>query len=406
MDRALASKPRLASLADRAAAHFVFALLLVTAASAAVWWFIDATRVLPVIIALLVVTCPCALSLATPVALAAATGNLSRKGIVITRGHALEALAKATDVVFDKTGTITRGHMSLIGVLVMGRLSSDAAIATAASLESASGHPVARALVEAGCNLEKTPVGALRHTTGKGMEGIVDGQRLRIGSPEFVAELTGVAPPLELAFVSDEVTTVALGGEGEWLALFTLGDVMRPDAKYVVESLSSLGTAVHLLSGDRTPCVARVATRLGIAFFSGNATPAGKLDYVRKLQAQGAVVAAVGDGVNDTPLLAQAQVSIAMASGTDVARLNADVALLTDHIEPVLTAINVSRRTLRIIHQNLLWAVAYNVVAVPLAVLGLVTPLVAAIGMSASSLLVLGNSLRLRDSLTSAASRE
>lgn len=395
MDRALAAKPRVASLADHAASHFVFALLLVTAASAATWWFIDRERALPVVIALLVVTCPCALSLATPVALIAATGNLSRQGILITRGHALEALDKATYFVFDKTGTLTTGRMSLIGVLVVGTQSREDLIAMAASLEGASEHPVGRALVAAGRKCAKLPASELQYITGKGVEGTIAGKRMRIGSPAFVAELSGAPAPMELTFVSDDVTTVALGSEGEWLALFTLGDSVRPDAKPVIESLSAQGATVHLLSGDRMPCVSRLAARLDIPFFAGNATPQDKLDYLRKLQAQGAVVAAVGDGVNDAPLLAQAQVSVAMAAGTELARLNADVTLLTDHIAPLLKAVDLSRRTLRIIHQNFLWAIAYNVIAVPLAVMGLVTPLVAAIGMSVSSLLVIGNALRL-----------
>lgn len=397
MDRALASKPRLASMADRAAGHFVIALLLVVVVSAAAWWFIDKDRVLPVIISLLVVTCPCALSLATPAALTAATGSLSRQGILITRGHALETLAKATHFVFDKTGTVTTGRMSVIGVLTMNGHGADDLIAMAAALESASEHPVGRALVAAGAVPARYQASLVRYVSGSGVEGTIDGKRVRVGSPAYVADMTGLPPPMELAFVSDEVTTVAMGSEGEWLALFTLGDAVRADAKPVVEALLAQGAEVHLLSGDRNPCVKRVATRLGIPFSEGNAAPAGKLDYVRRLQAQGAVVAAVGDGVNDAPVLAQAQVSVAMASGTELARLNADVTMLTDRIDPLLVAVDISRRTLRIIRQNFIWAVAYNVIAVPLAVMGLVTPLLAAVGMSVSSLLVIGNALRLCD---------
>jgi Cu2+-exporting ATPase len=200
-------------------------------------------------------------------------------------------------------------------------------------------------------------------------------------------------------FVSDDVTTVALGSEREWLALFTLGDALRPDARHVVQALSTQRREVHVLSGDRAPCVQRVAQRLGVRFVRAEATPAAKLEYVRELQAKGAVVAVVGDGINDAPVLAQAQVSVAMASGTELTRLNADVALLTDRLEPLLEAVTIARRTLRIIRQNFTWAVVYNAIAVPLAVLGQVTPLIAAVGMSASSLLVIGNALRLCDRL-------
>ncbi|MEQ1773395.1 MAG: heavy metal translocating P-type ATPase, partial [Burkholderiales bacterium] len=397
MDRALEEKPRLASLADRVAERFVFALLLVVVASAIAWWFIDKDRVIWVTISLLVVTCPCALSLATPAALVAATGSLSRRGILITRGHALETLARATHFVFDKTGTLTSGRMSLIGVFGLGGHSKEAVLAMAAALEVSSEHPVGRALAAIGPAPARYQASEITYVTGQGVEGIIDGMRLRAGSPRFVAALNGLPLPSELVFVSEDVTTVALGNEREWLALFTLGDALRPDARHVVQALLEAGRAVHLLSGDRAPCVKRAAERLGVHCFTGDATPTDKLDYVRRLQAQGAVVAVIGDGINDAPVLAQAQVSVAMSSGTELARLNADVALLTDRIEPLLEAVTIARRTLTIIHQNFMWAIAYNVIAVPLAIMGLVTPLVAAIGMSASSLLVIGNALRLCD---------
>jgi P-type Cu2+ transporter len=203
--------------------------------------------------------------------------------------------------------------------------------------------------------------------------------------------------PPDLVFVSDEVTTVALGSAQGWMALITLGDTLRPEALRVVQALLAQGRDVRLLSGDRAPCVARVAQRLGVHAARGGATPDDKLSYVRDLQRRGAVVAVAGDGINDAPVLAQAQVSIAMASGTALAQLSADVALLTDSLEALLDAVNIARRTLRIIHQNFAWAVVYNVIAVPLAVMGLVTPWAAALGMSLSSLLVIGNALRLYD---------
>ncbi len=405
MDRALEAKPRLASMADWVAGKFVLALLLVVALSAVTWWFIDKDRVVWVTISLLVVTCPCALSLATPAALVAATGSLSRRGILITRGHALEALAKATHFVFDKTGTLTNGRMSLIGVLPLAHHTRETAIAMAASLEASSEHPVGRALVAAVPVPAPYQVSQMQTVAGQGVEGFIDGVRLRAGSPRFVAALNGLPLPSELVFVSDDVTTVALGSESEWLALFTLSDTLRSDARCVVQTLLEQGKEIHLVSGDRAPCVKRVAERLGLRFAKGDATPADKLDYVRDLQVQGASVAVIGDGVNDAPVLAQAQVSVAMASGTELARLSADVTLLTDRIEPLLDAVTIARRTLRIIHQNFLWAIAYNAIAVPLAVMGQVTPLVAAVGMSASSLLVIGNALRLCDRLPRAGQR-
>lgn len=397
MDRALEARPRLASLADWVAARFVLALLLVTAVSAVAWWHLDRERVLWVTISLLVVTCPCALSLATPAALVAAGGSLSRRGVLLTRGHALETLARATHFVFDKTGTLTRGRLSLIGAIPLAGQAAEDAIALAAALEAASEHPAGRALVAAGPSPARWQASNVRYVTGQGVEGIVNGIRLRVGAPRFVAGLNvnGKDLPADLVFVSDDVTTVALGSEREWLALFTLADEPRGDARAVVQFLLGQGREVHLLSGDRTPCVRRIAGKLGIAHFTGDATPADKLDYVRELQARGAVVAVVGDGINDAPVLAQAQVSVAMSAGAELARLNADVTLLTDRIEPLSQAVAIARRTLGIIRQNFVWAVAYNVVAVPLAVMGMVTPVMAAIGMSASSLLVIGNALRL-----------
>jgi Cu2+-exporting ATPase len=396
MDRALEAKPRLASLADRIAGIFVLALLVVVAVSAVAWWFIDRDRMVWVTISLLVVTCPCALSLATPAAMVAATGNLSRRGILITRGHALEALAKATHFVFDKTGTLTSGQMNLIGVLTLGGHDRQTVLAMAAALELSSEHPVGRALAKA--SPAPSPATDVKYFAGKGVEGMVDGVRMRVGAPRFVAELNGLPLPDDLVFVSDDVTTVALGSDRAWFALFTLGDTLRPDARRVVQALSARGAEVHLLSGDRAPCVQRVAERLGIGMATGDASAEDKVNYVSALQRRGASVAVIGDGINDAPVLAQAQVSIAMAAGTELARLSADVTLLTDRIEPLLDAVTIAHRTLRIIHQNFIWAIGYNAVAVPLAVMGQVTPLIAAIGMSASSLLVIGNALRLCDS--------
>ena len=395
MDRALEEKPRLASVADAVAAKFVLALLVLTAVTAAVWWRIDPDRVLWVTISLLVVTCPCALSLATPAALVAATGSLARRGVLVTRGHALETLARATHFVFDKTGTLTSGRMNLVGVLPLGAHSRDHALAAVAALEASSEHPVGRALTAHGPSPARFCAQQVQVVTGQGVEGVIDGARMRAGAPNFVAALHGQPLPPDLVFVSDDVTTVALGDEHGWIALFTLGDTLRPEARRVVQALSARDGVVELLSGDRIPAVARVAQRLGLSHFQGGATPADKLEYVRALQNTGAVVAMVGDGINDAPVLAQAQVSVAMAGGTALARLNADVALLNDSLQPLLDAVTIARRTLRVIHQNFAWAVVYNLIAVPLAVMGLVTPWAAALGMSLSSLLVIGNALRL-----------
>ncbi len=394
MDRALSEKPRLAALADRAAGYFSAALLALASVSAGVWYVIDYSRVFEITLALLVITCPCALALATPAALTAATGALQRTGVLLTRGHALETLARATHFVFDKTGTLTDGRMTLMGVFPLGGVNRDTCLAYARALEAASEHPVARAIIDS----PAPPVAcaaAPRNYQGNGIEGIVDGRRMRIGSVQFVAELHGLAPTDDVTLISDDVVSVVLGDERGWIALFTLGDPLRANARRAVRELQESGVTVCLLSGDREVHALRVAEKLGIREVRGAASPAAKLQYVRDLQASGAVVAMIGDGVNDAPVLAQAQVSIALASGTALAQTAADVVLHGGSLLPLLGAVHAARRTLRVIHQNLAWAAAYNLIAVPLALTGHVTPLAAALGMSISSLLVVANALRL-----------
>ena len=394
MDRAQSEKPRIAQAADRAAQWFIATLLTLTVATFAVWWQIDSSRALWVAVSMLVVTCPCALSLATPVALTAATGAAYRSGVLITRGSALETLARTTHFVFDKTGTLTIGRMSLAGVSLLSAETREQCLAFAAALESWSEHPVGRALVAAAHGVHPVASG-VRTVTGEGVEGMVGGRLLRVGSPQFVAQLHGQALPPELAFAPDAVTVVALGDARGWIALFMLGDVVRHDARAMVQALAADGAQIALLTGDRPQRAAFAAKELGISEYRGGATPADKLAYVRELQAQGAVVAMVGDGVNDAPVLAQAQVSIALGGGTELAQIGADIILMRDRLEALADTVRASRHALRVIHQNLGWAVVYNAVALPLAMAGMVTPLVAAIGMSVSSLVVVANALRL-----------
>ncbi|MBI3042536.1 MAG: cadmium-translocating P-type ATPase [Betaproteobacteria bacterium] len=395
MDRAQGDKPRIAQLADRVAQWFVAALLAVAAVTALAWYALDPQRALSVVVAVLVVTCPCALSLATPAALTAATGALYRLGMLITRGHALETLARATHVVFDKTGTLTTGRLSLIGVMPLDGRGPDDCLRLAASLEGGSEHPVARAIAAAAPRSGGLAVADPRNVPGEGVEARVEGLRVRIGSPAFVAALTRRPLPAEMLYAVDEITVVALGSETGWIALFTFGDALRSHARTAVRGLQTHGLAVCMLSGDRRETAGHVARELGIEAFHGEATPQDKLDYVRRLQAQGAIVAVVGDGVNDAPVLAQAQVSVAMGGGTDLAHASADMVLLGGDLDRLLEAVDVARNTMRVIRQNLAWAVAYNAVALPLAVAGLVTPLAAGIGMALSSLAVVLNALRL-----------
>lgn len=394
MDRAQSEKPKIAQTADRVAQWFVTALLILTAVTYAVWWTIDPARALWIAVSMLVVTCPCALSLATPAALTAATGALYRSGVLITRGSALETLAQATHFVFDKTGTLTTGRMSLAGVSLLSDESREQCLACAAALESWSEHPVGRALVTAAHGVH--PVASeVRTITGEGIEGVVRGRLLRLGRPQFVAALHGQALPRELRLAHAAVTVVALGDAQGWMALFMLDDIVRHDAPAMVQALAASGAKIALLSGDRPQRAGHTAFELGITEYCGGATPADKLAYVRKLQEQGAVVAMIGDGVNDAPVLAQAQVSVALGSGTELAQTSSDFILMANRLNVLVEAVHTSRRALRIIRQNLAWAAVYNVVALPLAMAGMVTPLVAALGMSVSSLAVVLNAMRL-----------
>jgi Cu2+-exporting ATPase len=394
MDRAQSDKPGIAQLADRAAQGFVAALLVAALATAIGWMLIEPGRALWVTVAVLVVSCPCALSLATPAALAAATGAMHRRGILITRGHALETVSRATHVVFDKTGTLTTGHLSLVGVIPLGARNERSCLEIAAALERGSEHPIARALRSA--SPATLAAGEVASCPGRGMKGRVGGRRARLGTPSFVSELVQRPVPGELLFAADDVSVAVLGDEDGYIAVFTFADALRPGAPWLVQELQARGKTVCLLSGDRPEAVAHVAGRLGIARPVAQAQPGDKLKFIRELQARGAVVAMVGDGVNDAPVLAGAQVSVAMGSGTDLAHASADMVLLSGDIERLAAVFDIARDTMRIIRQNLWWAAAYNVVAIPLAVAGWITPLLAGAGMAASSLAVVANALRLQ----------
>ncbi len=401
MERAITEKPRIVQLADRVAAWFVAALLLLALATGIVWSQIDASRALWVFVSVLVVSCPCALSLATPAALAVATGAFSRLGLLVARGHAIETLARADHFVFDKTGTLTWGRLRLRQTLPLAGMMAEAAevvIGLAAALEQGSEHAIGAALREAAPDDAslRSPQ-ALSSTTGQGVEGVLNGRRLRLGRAEFAAELHDQPLPAEAqALYATGDTCVALADETGWLAVFRLSDQLREEACGLVSRLRSLGCHITLLSGDSVEAVAPVAVALSIPDAHGGMTPQDKHDFIAALQGRGAVVAMVGDGVNDAPVLAQAQVSVAMGSGTELARNQADIVLLGENLSRLAEAVMLARRTRRIVRQNLAWAFAYNLVAIPLAMLGWITPWMAGIGMSGSSLLVVTNALRLQ----------
>ncbi len=396
LDRAQTQKPRVAQIADRIAGWFVLALL-VTATLVYLWWHSHSPEdAFWITLSVLVVTCPCALSLATPAAVTAATGTLTRAGLLTTRGRALEALAQATHIIFDKTGTLTQGQLSVREAVTYRGTGRDHALGLAAAVEAASEHPVARALIHAAPAQITPGAKEVQATPGQGMEGSIGARRYRVGRPEFVAALADAARPAIPPGWNRGGTVVAVGDEEGILALFELGDTLRPAAAASIESLRALGLQVWLLSGDGQAAVEAVARETRVDHARWGLTPDDKLDAVRRLQSGDAVVAMVGDGVNDAPVLAGAQVSIAMGQSTELAQASADMVLLSEHLPHIADGIAMARRMLRVIRQNLLWALLYNAVALPLAVAGHVAPWMAAIGMSASSLLVVLNALRLR----------
>jgi len=392
LERAQSEKPAIARTADQVAAWFVLFLLLIASGVFLYWYRQSPEEALWITISVLVVTCPCALSLATPAALTAATGALTRRGILTTRGHALETLARATHMIFDKTGTLTRGQLQVTRVILCGDRSEQACLELAAGLEAQSEHPVARAILARA--LTRQEMSEIRAYSGRGIEGQHGNKTYWLGSRESF-QAKGMSLP-EVQIEPGE-TVVYLAEENIPLAGVVLRDEIRQESRQTIMSLEAEGLETELLSGDHLETVGHVADELGIKRFRGGLLPDDKLRYIEALQNEGKVVAMVGDGVNDAPVLAAAQVSIAMGGGAQLAHASADMVLLTENLERLPEAIDVSRKTLRIIRQNLSWAILYNVLAIPLAAAGWVAPWMAAIGMSASSLIVVINALRLNE---------
>ena len=383
-ERARYARPAFVQLADRVASYIVIAILLVATAVATSWYFIDPDRAFVITLSVLVVTCPCALALATPTAFAAAGSRLADLHLLITNGNALETLSRATHIVFDKTGTLTQGAPMVVDTQVENDAYTESdCLAVAAALESASTHPIARAFSEHETDL---PASDLDVIVGAGVSGQIDSARWRLGSASFVGH----------DYVSDRaVTRVYLANNDGLVATFSIDDPLRPDAANTLKTLRKSGYSMTLLSGDAAAPVERVANAVGIDSAFDSCTPENKVERIRDLQERGEVVVMVGDGVNDAPVLAGADVSVAPSQAASLAQSSADVLMLGDSLKPIETLLQASRSTMRIVRQNLTWAILYNLSAVPLAAAGFVPPWAAAIGMSASSLVVVLNALRL-----------
>ena len=391
IEQAQGFKPNVAMLADRVASVFVAILLVLVVIAGFYWWQVDPTRVLQVLVATLVVTCPCALSLATPASLSAAIGALTRDGMLVAKSRALEVMPQIDTVIFDKTGTLTTGVLTLQKQIDFAEFTADKHRQIAHSLELHSEHPVGRALVND--DIETLSVSKMQNVTGKGVQGFIDGETYFIGNAGFISEVAEIPgnQPFE-----DNVQVVYLARKGQWLASFSFTDPLKQDARQTVDQMRQRGIDVRILSGDRKSYVKSIADQLGILHFDAEQLPDDKLQKVKQLQAKGHKVAMVGDGINDAPVLAAADLSISLSVGTDLARAASDLIINGGHLTPILDSIKITTKMMRIIRQNFGWAIAYNIVAVPFSMAGLVQPWLAAIGMSLSSLIVVLNALRLR----------
>ena len=388
LERAQGQRPRQTQLADRLARHFVLAVLSIASAVAVIWWFIDASQALAVVLSVLVVTCPCALSLATPAAITAACHGLSRQGIVVSNSNALETLNKVDHWCFDKTGTLTTGQMSLYKTQVTDKLSAEECLAIASQLEQQSSHPIAQAFVHAD-ELETGLLSDWQEIAGNGVSGRIDNQHYYFGRCQWVAQQ--IDSPNTPDMDKEQGTAIALSNQEQVLAYFWVQDGLREQAR---QSIQQLNTPCSVLSGDRQSAVAATAEQLGIEHYRGELQPDDKVAAIEQLQQQH-TVAMLGDGINDAPVLAKADVSISLACASQLAQSHADVLILNNQLSSLNIIVQTAVRCSRVIKQNLGWALLYNLSALPLAASGMLSPWMAALGMSLSSLLVVLNASRL-----------
>lgn len=394
LERASEEKPAVAKIADTIASYFVAFVLASSAIVSISWYFVDPSQAFWVTLSVLVVTCPCALSLATPTALTTATGTLRQHGLLITRSHVLENLAATTDFVFDKTGTLTQGNLSIEQTI--SHLDKGHVLSIAAALEANSQHPIADAftpyLNQAANHIEVT--------LGQGIQGYVENTLYRIGKAEFASEIITQNNSSSIISQPDEHSHwLLLCSSEQVIAWFAIADTLRADGHYCVAQLKQANINVHMLTGDSSVSAIQVAADLAIDNLCQGASPEDKMRYIRELQEDPArKIVMVGDGINDLPVLAGAHTSIAMGSASDLAKTHADAVLTKGELAVIVDSLKLAKKTKRIIKQNIGWAIGYNFTALPLAALGMIPPYAAAIGMSLSSLIVVTNALRLAKS--------
>jgi len=396
VSRAELEKPLQQTLADKIAAYFVAAVLILSLLVGSFWYFYEPEQAFWIVLSILVVTCPCALSLATPVALAAATSAARRQGLLITRAHVLESMASITRIVFDKTGTLTLGQLRVKHCIpTQKQFDERQCMALAAALEKNANHPIASAFLAETAGFFSAS--DIRQYTAEGVEGQIGKQCYRLGSIEFVSNIfpRTIQSNFNTSVPERNLQWILLGSEDGPVAWFGLSDSVRSGIKPLLSYCAAESIDSELLSGDASSAVAVLAEDLGIQDFQAGAKPADKLARIHGLQALGEKVLMVGDGINDAPVLAGADVSIAMGAATDLAQTRADAVLLNNNLQAIARVRGIALKTRIIIRQNVTWALCYNALALPLAALGMVPPWAAAIGMSASSLVVTLNALRL-----------
>ncbi|BAK37331.1 putative copper-transporting ATPase CopA [Microlunatus phosphovorus NM-1] len=404
VEDAQSGKAEVQRLADRISGVFVPIVIAIAVGTLGVWLGagFGTTAAFTAAVAVLIIACPCALGLATPTALLVGTGRGAQLGILIKGPEVLESTRKIDTVVLDKTGTVTSGKMTLVEVHTAPDTDRSELLRLAGALENASEHPIAKAIVKGAVE----EVGALptpedfANVEGKGVQGIVDGHAVLVGRETLLAEWSQQLPDdlaaAKAAAESEGKTAVAVGWDGQARGVLVVADAVKPTSTQAVAQLKGLGLTPILLTGDNETVARQIAAEVGIDRVIAEVLPAGKVEVVSRLQAEGKVVAMVGDGVNDAPALAQADLGLAMGSGTDVAIEASDITLVRGDLRAAADAIRLSRRTLGTIKTNLFWAFAYNVAAIPLAALGLLNPMLAGAAMAFSSVFVVGNSLRLR----------